>query len=54
MKTARAAGISSRSHLQQVMGRAARLAPRMRALETKQKAVAEGLERLSTTARKFR
>jgi type II secretory pathway pseudopilin PulG len=54
MKTARAAGISSRAHLQQVMGRAARLAPRLRSLEAKQKAVAEGLERLSTTARKTR
>ena len=50
MKTARAAGISSRAHLQQVAGRAARLAPRMRELETKQKAVAEKRESFPATA----
>lgn len=46
MKTARAAGISSRAHLQQLVGRAARLGPRLRELEVKQRAVAEGLSRL--------
>ena len=54
MKTVRAAGISSRAHVQQVMGRAARLAPRVRDLEAKQRAVAEGLSRLSATTRRFR
>jgi hypothetical protein len=54
IKTARAAGISSRAHVQQVMGRAARLAPRLRDLEVKQKAVAERLQRLWATARRFR
>jgi hypothetical protein len=52
--TARAAGISSRAHLQQVMGRAARLAPRVSALQTKQKTVADKLSGLSATARRFR
>ncbi len=54
MKTVRAAGISSRAHLQQVMGRGARLAPRLRDLAAKQKVVVEGLQRLSTTTRRFR
>ena len=54
IKTARAAGIKSRSHLQQVAGRAARLAPKVRELEAKQRAVAEGIERLSATTRWFR
>jgi hypothetical protein len=54
VKTARAAGISSRAHLQQVMGRAARLAPRVQELQIKQKAVAEKLSRLSATARRIR
>jgi hypothetical protein len=39
VKTARAAGISSRAHLQQVVGRAARLAPQVRELQTQQTAV---------------
>ena len=50
LRTARRAGVSSRTHLQEVMGRARRLAPRFRELETKQKAVAEAIARLSTTA----
>ncbi len=54
MKTARAAGIKSRSHAQQIAGRAARLGPRAAELAAKQKAVAERLERLSATARRFR
>ena len=52
-KAAREAGVSSRAKMQEVMGRAQRLAPRLRELETKQKAVAEKLSRLSTTARKL-
>jgi hypothetical protein len=40
MKAAKKAGISSRAQLQEVMGRAQRLGPRLRELETKQRAVA--------------
>jgi hypothetical protein len=48
------AGISSRAHLQLVMGRAARLEPRVRELQVKQKAVAEKITDLSTTAQELR
>jgi hypothetical protein len=50
VRAARQAGVASRTHMQEVMGRARRLAPRFRELETKQKAVAEAIARLSTTA----
>jgi hypothetical protein len=50
LKAARETGASSRAHLQEVMGRAERLAPRFRELEKKQKAVAEAIARLSATA----
>ncbi len=53
MKAGRAAGVSSRAHAQQIAGRAARLAPKVRELEAKQKAVAQKLESLSTTAGAF-
>jgi hypothetical protein len=52
-KVAGEAGVSSRAQLQEVMGRARRLEPRFRELAVRQKAVAEKLERLSATARKF-
>ena len=52
MKTAKQAGISSRAQMQEVMGRAQRLAPRFRELETKQKAVAEKLASFSATTGK--
>ena len=52
-KTAREAGLSTRTQVQQVVGRAQRLAPRIRELEAKQKAVAESITRLTTTARRF-
>jgi hypothetical protein len=50
LKTARDAGVSSRAHAQEIMGRAQRLGPRFRDLKRKQKAVTEGLARLSATA----
>ena len=50
LRAARRAGVSSRTRLQEVVGRAQRLAPRFRELETKQKAVAEAINRLSATA----
>jgi len=51
-KSARAAGIKSRAQAQQIVGRLQRLAPRLREMETKQRAVAEKLASLSATARK--
>lgn len=50
VKASRAAGVESRSQVQVIAGRVQRLAPRVREIQAKQKAVAEGLERLSTTA----
>ena len=52
VKSARASGIKSRAQAQQIAGRVQRLAPRLREMETKQRAVAEKLTSLSTTARK--
>ena len=52
LRTARKAGVSSKARLQEIAGRAQRLGPRLRELETKQKAVAEALTRLSATAPK--
>jgi hypothetical protein len=51
-KSALEAGVSSRAELQEVIGRAQRLGPRLEAMEAKQKVVAERLSRLSTTTRK--
>jgi len=42
----------SKNRVQQIAGRVQRLAPRLRDLEAKQKAVTESIERLSTTASK--
>jgi len=52
MKAAKQAGVSSRTQVQEVMGRAQRLAPRLRELEAKQKAVAEKLASFSATTGK--
>jgi len=52
MKSARAAGIKSKAQAQQIAGRVQRLAPRLREIETKQRAVADKLASLSSTAQK--
>jgi len=49
MKAARQAGISSMDEVQIVIRRAQGLGPRLRELESKQRVVAEGLQRLSAT-----
>ena len=51
MKSARAAGVKSKAQAQQIVGRVQRLAPRLRELEARQRAVAEKLASLSTTAK---
>jgi len=51
IRTARKAGFSSRAHVQEVMGRVQRLAPRFRDLEVKQRALAEKFSSFSTKAR---
>jgi hypothetical protein len=51
VKAAQASELSSRTQIQQLKGRVQRLGPRMRELDIKQKAVAEKLESISTTAR---
>ena len=50
LKTARTAGVPSRARLQEIVGRAERLAPRFKELDKKQKAVAEAIARLQATA----
>jgi len=52
MKSAQAAGIKSKAQAQQIAGRVQRLAPRLREIETKQRAVADKLASLSSTAQK--
>jgi hypothetical protein len=52
MKSARAAGIKSKAQAQQIAGRVQRLGPRIREIETKQRAVADKLASLSSTAQK--
>jgi len=52
MKSARAAGIKSKAQAQQIAGRVQRLAPRLREMEAKQRAVADKLACLSSTAQK--
>jgi hypothetical protein len=52
MKSARAAGVKSRTEAQQIVGRVQRLGPRLREMEAEQRAVAEKLASLSTTAQK--
>lgn len=52
VKASRQVGDVSKNRVQQITGRAERMAPRLRDLEAKQKAVTESIERLSTTARK--
>lgn len=51
-KLVRGAGASSRTQLQEVVGRAQRLGPRLREMEAKQRLVAEKLSRFSATVRK--
>ncbi len=52
MKSARATGVKTKTQVQQLTGRVQRLEPRFREMAAKQKAVAEKLESLSTTAQK--
>jgi len=49
IKAARAAGVDSMDEIQIVIRRARALEPKLREFDTKQKAVAERLERLSAT-----
>ncbi len=51
-KVAHKAGAPSRAQLQEVMGRAQRLGPRLREMEAQQRVVAEKLSRFSATARR--
>ncbi len=51
IKTARRAGVSSRGHVQEVMGRIQRMTPRFREMEAKQRALAEKFSGFSTKAR---
>lgn len=51
-RLARQVGVSSRAQLQEVMGRAQRLGPRLQEMETRQRVVAEKLSRFSATIRR--
>jgi hypothetical protein len=51
-KAARSAGVSSRAQMQEVVGRAQRMGPRLQEIEANQRVVAEKLSRFSATNRR--